>query len=150
MGHRPLQGVRLRDRRRDRAGAAALVRRARTHPAHINSDVCISDRELIFCNGASETIVMIDLASFSSYRILDERPGLRPSCAPAGRPPVHALDTLTRGSVVTNGHHYLRALRVARGSLLDSVYACQLSADQIAAVHRQPRAEHDHGLRLPG
>ncbi|SDM30932.1 YncE family protein [Allokutzneria albata] len=99
-------------------------------PAHINSDVCISDRELIYCNGASGTIVMIDLADFTSYRVLDERPGLRAQLR-AGRQVLRtAVDTLSRGSVVTNGHHHLRALRVARGALLDSVYACQLSADQ--------------------
>lgn len=98
-------------------------------PAHVNSDVCISDRELIYCNGASGTIVMIDLKSFTSYRVLDERPGIGAQVR-AGRQAARTVtDTLTRGSVVTNGHHYLRALRVARGRLVDSVYACQISAD---------------------
>jgi hypothetical protein len=98
-------------------------------PAHINSDVCISDRELIYCNGASGTIVMIDLESFTSYRILDERPGLGTQLR-AGRQAARTVaDCLTRGSVLTNGHQHVRALRVARGSLVDSVYACQISAD---------------------
>ena len=98
-------------------------------PAHINSDVCVSDRELIYCNGASGTIVMIDLASFTSYRILDERPDLGTQLR-AGRQAARTVaDSLTRGSILTNGHQHLRALRVARGSLVDSVYACQISAD---------------------
>jgi hypothetical protein len=98
-------------------------------PAHINSDVCVSDRELIYCNGASGTIMMIDLASFTSYRILDERPVLGEALR-AGRQVARTVtDALTRGSALTNSHQHLRALRVSRGALVDSVYACQISAD---------------------
>jgi len=99
-------------------------------PAHINSDVCISDRELIYCNGASGTIVMIDLASFSSYRLLDERPSLTTQVRCGRQAARTVLDTLTRGSILTSGQHFLRAQRVSRGVFFDSVYACQLSADQ--------------------
>jgi hypothetical protein len=99
-------------------------------PAHVNSDVCISDRELIYCNGASGTVVMIDLETFSSYRLLDERPGFWTRLRASRQAIRTVVDTLTRGSITTSGHHHLRALRVSRGSLIDSVYACQLSADQ--------------------
>ena len=119
-------------------------------PAHINSDVCISDRELIYCNGASGTIVMIDLASFTSYRILDERPDLATQLRAGRQAARTVVDTLTRGSIFTNGHHHLRALRVARGTLVDSVYACQLSADQSLLFTANRGPEHDHGLQLPG
>lgn len=98
-------------------------------PAHINSDVCISDRELIYCNGASGTVVMLDLDSFRSYRVLDERPGVRAHVGAGRQVARTVLDTLSRGSVVTQNHQYLRALRVSRGALVDSVYACQVSAD---------------------
>lgn len=99
-------------------------------PAHINSDVCISDTELIYCNGGSGTIMMIDLESFTSYRMLDERPGMLAHLGAGRQVARTVLDTMSRGSVVTHGHHYLRALRVTRGSLIDSVYACQISADR--------------------
>jgi hypothetical protein len=99
-------------------------------PAHINSDVCVSDRELIYCNGGSGTIVMIDLADFTSYRMIDERPGAWRQLHAWRQAARTSLDSLTRGSVVTDGRHFLAALRVSRGSLIDSVYACQLSADQ--------------------
>ena len=99
-------------------------------PAHINSDVCISDRELIYCNGASGTVVMIDLENFASYRILDVRPGVFARLR-AGRQALRTVaDAFSRGSVANSGHQHLRAVRVARGCLVDSVYACQLSADQ--------------------
>ncbi|MEW1654100.1 hypothetical protein [Streptomyces sp. NPDC093707] len=99
-------------------------------PAHINSDVCLSDQELIYCNGGSGTIVMIDLESFSAYRIIDERPAL-PDQLRAGRQAVRQVtDAFTRGSVSPSSRHFLGALRVSRGTLVDSVYACQLSADQ--------------------
>lgn len=102
----------------------------RETPAHINSDVCVSDRELIYCNGGSGTIVMIDLESFSAFRIIDERPGAITQLR-AGRQAIQQVtDALTRGSLTASNQHFLGALRVSRGTLLDSVYACQLSADQ--------------------
>ena len=99
-------------------------------PAHINSDVCISDKELIFCNGASATIVMIDLETFTSYRMIDERPGFIDQLRCTRQSFRTAIDTMARGSIFTNGNYHLRAFRTARGTLLDSVYGCQLSADQ--------------------
>jgi hypothetical protein len=39
-------------------------------------------------------------------------------------------DVLQRGNVFGNSQHILGALKVSRFALLDSVYACQLSADQ--------------------
>lgn len=98
--------------------------------AHINSDFCISDSELVYCNGASGTVVMIDREDFASYRILDARPGLFARLR-SGRQALRTfLDSSTRGALVANTHQYLRALRVSRGVMMDSVYGCQLSADQ--------------------
>jgi hypothetical protein len=50
---------------------------SRDVPAHINSDITISDREVIFCTGASQTILFIDRESFAHYRMIDERPDLK-------------------------------------------------------------------------
>jgi len=99
-------------------------------PAHINSDVCVSNRELIYCNGASGTIVMINLQDFTSYRIIDERPRLRAQVRAGRQAAGSAVDAFSRGSVFTGSHQFLTALRVSRGTLVDSVYACQVSADQ--------------------
>jgi hypothetical protein len=99
-------------------------------PAHINSDVTISDTELIFCNGGSHTIVFIDLESFSSYRIIDERPDFVVRLNHKRTMATQVYDSLARGSVFTGAHHMLSALRVSRFTFLDSVHACQLSKDQ--------------------
>ncbi|MFF5716784.1 hypothetical protein [Streptomyces buecherae] len=99
-------------------------------PAHINSDVCISDRELIYCNGGSGTIIMIDLDDFASYRVIDERPRLPAQVRTARQAVRQVADAFTRGSPVPSSKHFVGALRVSRGTLIDSVYACQLSADQ--------------------
>ncbi len=59
------------------AESGAVVRHwaaGRETPADINSDVTVSDTELIWCNGGSQTVVLLDLDSFADYRILDERP----------------------------------------------------------------------------
>jgi hypothetical protein len=90
----------------------------------------LSDNELIFCNGGSQSIVLIDLKSFASFRIIDERPDLATSLERPREMATQVFDVLARGNVFTNTRHFLGALRVSRFSLLDSVYACQLSKDQ--------------------
>ena len=99
-------------------------------PAHINSDVTVSDRELIWCNGGSGTIVMLDLDTFRTTRIIDERPDPAQQALAWRQSGRQVLDAFTRGSFAPSSKHFLGALRVSRGALLDSVYACQLSADQ--------------------
>ena len=103
---------------------------SREVPAHINSDVTISDRELIFCNGASQTIVFIDLESFAEFRIIDERPDFLTQLQKPRQVATQAYDVLVRGGLFTSAQHIMGSLRVSRFSLLDSIYACQLSRDQ--------------------
>ena len=102
----------------------------RETPAHINSDVTLSDRELIFCNGGSQTIVLIDLETFASYRVIDEKPEPAAMLRHPRQVLTQVYDTLARGNVFTNSRHFVGALRVSRFTLMDSVYACQLSSDQ--------------------
>ena len=99
-------------------------------PAHINSDITISESELIFCNGASQTIVFVDLKSFSKHRVIDERPGLAALLGRTRELASQIGDAFSRGSPVPNSRHFLNALRISRFAILDSVYACQLSGDQ--------------------
>jgi hypothetical protein len=102
----------------------------REMPAHINSDVTLSDRELIFCNGASQSVVLLDRKSFASYRVIDERPDFATQMAHPREVATQICDTFVRGNFFTNSRHFLGALRVSRFSLLDSIYACQLDAAQ--------------------
>jgi hypothetical protein len=99
-------------------------------PAHINSDVCLSDQELIFCNGGSQTVMCVDLKSFASYRFIDERPDAQAQFDRPREVFSNVFDSLARGSLGTSGRHHVGALRVSRFSLLDSIYGCQLAADQ--------------------
>lgn len=99
-------------------------------PSHINSDVTISDTELIFCNGGSHTIVFIDLNSFSKFRIIDERPDMTELWNHKRTMANTVYDVLVRGGAFTSNQHILGALRVSRFRLMDSVHACMLSKDQ--------------------
>lgn len=99
-------------------------------PAHINSDVALSDSELIFCTGASQTIMMIDRESFARWRMIDERPGIETLVDNKGALMSQLGDALARGSLVPESRHFLTALRISRYAVLDSVYGCQLSDDQ--------------------
>jgi hypothetical protein len=101
----------------------------RETPAHINSDITLSDKELIFCNGGSQSIVCIDLETFSNFRIIDERPDFKTAMEHPREMATQVYDALARGNVFTNSRHFLGALRVSRFTLLDSVYACQISRD---------------------
>ena len=102
----------------------------RETPAHINSDITISDRELIFCNGASQSIICIDLETFAGFRIIDEKPDPSELMNHPRELATQVYDVLARGGLFTNSRHILGALRVSRFSILDSVYACQLTSDQ--------------------
>lgn len=99
-------------------------------PSHINSDVTISDKELIFCNGGSHTIVFIDLETFSEFRIIDELPNLQEVMDHKRTMATTVYDCLTRGSFFGSNQHFMSALRISRFRLMDSVHACQLSKDQ--------------------
>lgn len=115
------------------AASGQIVRHwsaGRDVPAHINSDLTISDQELIFCNGASQTIVMIRLDDFASFRIIDEKPDLAAQWANRRQVATQVYDVLARGGLFTQTHHLLGAMRVSRFTLLDSVHACKLSPDQ--------------------
>lgn len=115
------------------AADAKVVRHwsgGREIPAHINSDLTLSDTELIFCNGGSQTIVCIDLETFAKFRIIDEKPDLAAQLERPREVATQVYDALARGNVFTNSRHFLSALRVSRFSLLDSVYAAKLSKDQ--------------------
>ena len=103
---------------------------SRDFPAHINSDVTLSAGELIFCNGASQTIVFIERESFARWRLIDERPGLEALVDNKRAVAKQVADALSRGNIVSESRHFLSALRISRYAILDSVYACQLSADQ--------------------
>lgn len=103
---------------------------SRDVPAHINSDVTLSDKELIFCTGASQTIVFIDRETLAHYRMIDERPDLDAVLANRRAVGKQIADALSRGNPGTESRHFLSALRISRFAVLDSVYACQLSEDQ--------------------
>jgi hypothetical protein len=102
----------------------------RETPAHINSDITLSDKELIFCNGGSQSIVCIDLESFADFRIIDERPDLMTAIEHPREMATQVYDAFARGNFFTNTRHFMGALRVSRFTLLDSIYACQISRDQ--------------------
>jgi hypothetical protein len=115
------------------AESASVVRHwacGRETPAHINSDVTISDTELIFCNGGSQTIVFIDLETFAHFRVIDERPDFYTSLGKKRQIATQVYDVLARGGLFNATRHLFGALRVSRFAFMDSIHACQLSRDQ--------------------
>ncbi|MBB4860623.1 hypothetical protein HNO88_003967 [Novosphingobium chloroacetimidivorans] len=100
-------------------------------PAHINSDVVLSDSEVVFCNGGSQTVIGVSLENMASWRIIvDEKPGMAEQLQHPREVAGTVTGALARGNIVTNSRHFVGALKVSRGALLDSIYGCQISADQ--------------------
>jgi hypothetical protein len=113
----------------------ARVRRhwvaGRDIPAHINSDITLSRDELLFCNGASQTVIGVSLADLATWRVVVDE---KPTRSEQLQYPRELLSTVTgalaRGNIFTNSRHFAGALHVSRGTLLDSIYGCALSADE--------------------
>jgi hypothetical protein len=103
---------------------------AKEVPAHVNSDACVSDRELIFCTGGSSTVVLISLDDMATFRLIDERPSSEEQWMHARSAATTVVDAFARGNPFTDSKQFVGALQVSRGSLIDGIYACQLSADQ--------------------
>lgn len=103
---------------------------SRETPAHINSDITISDTELIFCNGGSQTVILVDLESFARFRVIDERPDFVTQLKHPRQVANQVYDVFARGGFFTSARHIVGALRVSRFTFFDSIYACQLSRDQ--------------------
>lgn len=129
-------------------------------PVHINSDLAISDRELIFCNGGSQTVAFVDLHDFATFRLLDEKPDLAASLGHARQMATQVYDAFTRANVGAQNRHFAAALRISRGVPLDSVHACQLAADQSllftanrgrnhVTVYDYPSLELRHRVPMP-
>lgn len=113
----------------------ARVRRhwvaGRDIPAHINSDVALTRRELLFCNGGSQTVIGVSLDDFASWRIVvDEKPTGSDQWQHPREIAGMVTGALARGNLLTNLRHFVGALTISRGTLLDSVYGCQVSEDE--------------------
>lgn len=110
----------------------------RTFPAHLSSDVTISDRELIFCAPASHAIVLIELASMAKTRIIDHLPGALSIAKSFRQVASDVYESLTRGSVFTQPNQAFAAVEISRFTFLDGTYATQLSKDQslLFTAHR--------------
>jgi hypothetical protein len=92
--------------------------------------MALSRKELIFCNGASQSILLLDRETFATYRIIDERPDFQTQLEHPREVATQLYDIFARSNFYASTRHFFGALRVSRFSLLDSIYACQLSADE--------------------
>ena len=118
-------------------------------PAHINSDVTISDRELIFCTGGSHTVVLVDLATLSQHRIIDEHPGALEQWTHARQAASTVTEACSRGNVFGNAHLYVERHEGEPRRAAGRHLRLPAVRRPDPAVHREPRPEPHHRLRLP-
>lgn len=107
-------------------------------PAHLTSDVVVSEREVIYNSPASGAISVVDLEDFREVRTIDERVGLRGALRHWRSAWSNLLEGLSRVDVLAHTRDFVRALRIARWSLLDGSYGLQLSPDRrfLLSAHR--------------
>ena len=107
-------------------------------PAHLTSDVVVSDEEVIYNNPGSAVINAVDLQDFRHVRTIDERVGLGGALRNWRSAWSNLLEGLSRVDVLAHTRDFVRALRMARWSLLDGSYGLQLSPDRrfLLSAHR--------------
>jgi hypothetical protein len=76
------------------------------------------------------TVVLVSLDDMATTRFIDERPTSEEQWMHSRSAASTVVDAFARGNVFTDSNNFVAALQVSRGSLIDGIYACQLSADQ--------------------
>lgn len=107
-------------------------------PAHLTSDVVVTEREVIYDCPASSTVNVVALDDFRHVRHLDERVGLLRALPRWRTAWSNLVEAMSRVDVPTHTRDFLRALRMSRFSLLDGGYGLQVSPDgrRLFSAHR--------------
>jgi hypothetical protein len=122
-------------------GRARVVRHLsipKDFPAHLTSDVVVTEREVIYNNPASSVINAVSLDDFRGVRTLDERVGFFRALGHWRSAWSNLVEAVSRVNVPTHTHDFVKALRIARFSLLDGGYGLQASPDGrfLISAHR--------------
>jgi len=96
-------------------------------PAVLTSDVVVTEERVLYNCCASSTLAVVELDGFDRVKFIDERVGGWRALGhlPAGWS--NLVEALSRANVLREAHHFVQALRIARGSALDGSYGLQLS-----------------------
>lgn len=107
-------------------------------PAHLTSDVVVTEREVIYNNPASSAISAVSQEEFRSVRVLDERVGFLRALGHWRSAWSNLLEAMSRVNIPTHTHDFVKALRISRFCLLDGGYGLQLSPDGrfLISAHR--------------
>jgi hypothetical protein len=104
-------------------------------PGALTSDVLVTEEEVIYNCCASGVLARVDLAGFQHVRWVDERPGpLRGWRAGVG----NLVEALSRVNLPSATHWFVKAIRIAGGSVVDGSYGLGLSPDRrfLLSAHR--------------
>jgi hypothetical protein len=121
-----------------RARVARHVSIPKDFPAHLTSDVVVSEREVIYNNPASSAISAVSLEDFRGVRTLDERVGFFRALGHWRSAWSNLLEAMSRVNIPTHTHDFVKALRISRFCLLDGGYGLQLSPNGrfLISAHR--------------
>jgi hypothetical protein len=121
-----------------RARVARHVSIPKDFPAHLTSDVVVTEQEVIYNNPASSAISAVSLDDFRAVRTLDERVGFFRALRHWRSAWSNLLEAMSRVNIPTHTHDFVKALRISRFCLLDGGYGLQLSPDGrfLISAHR--------------
>ncbi len=111
--------------------AAAVVTRhlaiPRDLPGALTSDVVVTEDEVLYNCCASGALARVELAGFDRVRWVNERPGALGQLAGLRVGVANVVEAAARANLVGEPHLLVKALRAARGSMVDGSYGLGLS-----------------------
>lgn len=111
-------------------GAAAVTRHLaipRDLPGALTSDVVVTEDEVLYNCCASGAIARVDLAELRQVRWIDEQPGPLGQLMGLRVGLANVVEAAARANLLGEPHLLIKAVRAARGSLLDGSYGLGLS-----------------------
>lgn len=96
-------------------------------PAHLNSDVGVSNNNLYIASGGSHTVVEINLENFDNSRVLHCIPSRWMRAQLWRQRFKNLLGSQSRRAVLISTHFLLQTLQVTGWRILDGIYAARVS-----------------------
>jgi hypothetical protein len=107
-------------------------------PGALTSDVVVTEDEVIYNCCASGVLARVNLADFAHVHFIDERPGPRDQLRAWRAGVGNLVEVLSRVNLPDATHWFVKAIRIAGGSMIDGSYGLGLSPDRrfLLSAHR--------------
>jgi hypothetical protein len=111
---------------------------AKDLPGALTSDVVVTEHEVLYNGPASSVLARVRLDDFAHVTWIDERPSTRAQVRGWRAGIGNLVEVASRINLPNATHWFIKAIRIAGGSLLDGSYGLGMSPDQrfLLSAHR--------------